>query len=436
MSTTLGKHFKGFLRFLNNGQEFKGDEEYRLALLVIGMGITALLMWSYALNVYFTVENIYGLKYLSVVYCFIHFFSVFTYKIFRSINIPMHIFVAAGFCFQFHHTYATGAFYSGTVIWYSILPLIAGVITNRKNIAVWAIIATTGVMLQFYFYINNMHPMAITKIGQYWSQFNISIGYIFLNCILILSYIWLRDKHREEMLEKNNQIRNLVRILGHDINNPLAFMKATMLINSRKYPENNELQNLVSRLDKGIDNIHHIVQNVNELEAIESNKIELEIEKVNLKEVVNDALMIFEAKLKDKNIKVEVKLDDVGEVHVKGQKHTLQNQVINNILSNAIKFSRPDGNILIKGKKNQEYVILEIKDAGVGMPHTLLENIFRSDIKTNRQGTGGERGTGFGMPIVKALMERYDGDIEVESVDFEVDPDNAGTTVILKFSHF
>src|SRR5690606_16433531 len=95
---------------------------------------------------------------------------------------------------------------------------------------------------------------------------------------------------------------------------------------------------------------------------------------------------------------------------------SFKNQVLGNIISNAIKFSHPGGFITVSAKAvNEETFAVEIKDTGIGMPEHILNTLFDMNKKTSRPGTIGESGTGFGLHIMRSFVEMYGGKVEVAS---------------------
>ena len=76
-------------------------------------------------------------------------------------------------------------------------------------------------------------------------------------------------------------------------------------------------------------------------------------------------------------------------------------------------------------------VALTITDSGIGIPPDLVANLFRFDVKTTRPGTLQEKGTGFGMPVVKKFVEYYGGRIEIESRTIEEFPNDHGTSITI-----
>jgi signal transduction histidine kinase len=102
-------------------------------------------------------------------------------------------------------------------------------------------------------------------------------------------------------------------------------------------------------------------------------------------------------------------------------------------LSNAIKFSEPGTEIRVDIYAEAESIKLVITDRGMGIPAEIIPYLFDRGKATSRPGTQGERGTGFGLPIVKAYMNRYGGSIEVHSVPKAEGVNDHGTTFTLVF---
>lgn len=99
-------------------------------------------------------------------------------------------------------------------------------------------------------------------------------------------------------------------------------------------------------------------------------------------------------------------------------------------MSNAIKFSHPGGRIVLWAVPAPDgEVAIEVIDHGIGMPEALRASVLEITRRTTRPGTEGERGTGFGMPLVKAYVALYGGRISVTSRTRDESPDGHGTTI-------
>lgn len=265
----------------------------------------------------------------------------------------------------------------------------------------------------------------------------------FANTIKFASRSVLEQEKRSESeknleIQKKQQKETLVKILCHDINNPLTVVNG-QLQRIIKNAKNNKatLEDIAERSEKALRCsrvIQHIIQQVNELEALESGKVSLNCEPVRLKEILDSSFNTLSDKIRAKKVSIHCECDESAQVYAEPK--SLSNSVINNILSNAIKFVKQNrGKISIKVSKSKSKVCLVIADNGVGMPESIRENLFREDVVTSRPGTSGERGTGFGMPLVKTYMDLYGGNIEVSSREEESNPHRHGTTFTLTFKN-
>ena len=93
----------------------------------------------------------------------------------------------------------------------------------------------------------------------------------------------------------------------------------------------------------------------------------------------------------------------------------LTHSILGNLLSNAIKFSHSQQVITVSFSKSRDEFCFTVSDSGVGIPEALRSQIFKRHGISSRKGTGGEIGTGFGMPIVKMLTELMQGHVELKS---------------------
>jgi signal transduction histidine kinase len=90
-------------------------------------------------------------------------------------------------------------------------------------------------------------------------------------------------------------------------------------------------------------------------------------------------------------------------------------QVLNNLISNAIKYSHPHTTITIEVLKEKAFVVTNVIDQGQGIPQDELPHVFKAFQKTSTKPTAGEKSTGLGLAIVKKIVEGHQGEIGVES---------------------
>ncbi|MCP4150108.1 MAG: hybrid sensor histidine kinase/response regulator [bacterium] len=254
----------------------------------------------------------------------------------------------------------------------------------------------------------------------------------------INTHLTLKRLQEELMTKIEDEIR-LIRILSHDISNPLTIIlgQAQMVLASTQAQKNEKLTHRMKRIKKSSEHIYEIIEHVREMEALKSGKKELKLGPVNLKPAFFDAIDALQHKLERKNITLDFQpgLEALEQVVV-AERVSLTTNVLGNLLSNAIKFSYPDSMLRITISREGRLVTVQLKDSGTGMPADILENIFSMSYSTSRSGTMGEKGTGFGMPIVKKYMQIYGGEIKIESKNVDEFPANHGTEIELVFKRF
>jgi signal transduction histidine kinase len=253
--------------------------------------------------------------------------------------------------------------------------------------------------------------------------------------ILLVGYaISLKVKHNEEKrfvaeqkMKESEELRRLLRVVCHDISNPLTMVQVAA--EKKRQSDNNLAWEWV---EKSVHMIVDIIKHVRKLESIKSGKMSLELEKVNLRELLDEIEFVFQAKLEEKNVKINIS-DFDNKISVMAEKTTLLNDVVANFISNSIKFSNPgemiDVSVEVSG--NDRLVFVKIRDYGIGIPRKILDKLFDPSSSTSRKGTNNEKGTGFGMPLAKSFMDQYGGKVEVTSVEKIEGSDTSGTTTIL-----
>ena len=232
-------------------------------------------------------------------------------------------------------------------------------------------------------------------------------------------------------LDENDNLHRMVRALCHDISNPLSVISGSSEIAKDPISDklNKKLWQKVSRSSEFID---EIITNVRMMESLTTNKVSLQMEGVSINECISDAKILFQDKADAKQIQLD--FYDGEDIFVLADRTSLKHYVINNIISNAIKFTRTGGVIRLMLEPSAEFVTIKIIDSGIGIPKELQEKLFDPFTATTRLGTHKEKGTGFGMPLVKDFVEKFGGSLTINSITEDQDPDASGTEVIITLS--
>ena len=217
-------------------------------------------------------------------------------------------------------------------------------------------------------------------------------------------------KFSKEIIAKvNKEQKELLHILCHDLANPFNAIISVLSIAEDYLKFDSYKNDLLRAAKSGTD----IIKMVRDMRSVEEKKLDLI--NTSLLYSITQSYFLLGSLFTKKNIELKINIEKDIEIMVESS--SFINSVLNNIFTNAIKFSYPDSSIIVNAEKKGKYVYLSIKDFGIGMSEKMVKNIFSIAKNNSRPGTTGEKGTGFGMPIIKKFVNAYGGDVEVISKD-------------------
>ena len=238
----------------------------------------------------------------------------------------------------------------------------------------------------------------------------------------------LELKHSRDTIWALGQERmHLLHILSHDLRNPLYNISELVKIIEEE-PEDKDMFRLIKL---AVAQALSIVEIVCQIQSIESGKLSLELGPVDLHAAVEEAQLLLRAKAAEKGVRIE-NLIEPG-LTAFAERRFLVNTIFANLLGNSLKFSTKGGCVTVEATQDDGKIAVTIKDSGIGIPARVVPNLFSFKSRTHRAGTMGEKGIGFGLPLVGKFMEAFHGAIEVSSNDIATHPDDHGTTVRLVF---
>jgi signal transduction histidine kinase len=243
----------------------------------------------------------------------------------------------------------------------------------------------------------------------------------------------LKDAFRAKALIKERErLKDLLRMISHDLSNPLTVLSyGSARLLAGKNIERNDLQTLGAKFERATKAMTNILEGVRHMTPIEDGKVSLKIAPVPFTEVFSELREIFQDRMREKQVSLVLRDPEALILYVSRTEFIYQ--VLCNIISNAIKFSDKGGQIIVTAGPSVGVREVSVQDFGVGMPPRLVENVFVKDNATSRPGTLGEKGTGFGMPIMKSYVEMMGGSVRVESKVKGDGVSDHGTTFILSF---
>lgn len=406
-------------------------ESMRVRVLLSIILLTGVFMWGYAFLGILVIHDpsiTFGF-----LYAFIHLCSIPVFKKTRSYHWATTLMLFPGGLFQAHFSLLSGGIRSATMVWVAILPLIAGVLTGPKKAVYWAIYAASLVGIALIAEQLGYHNNSISAEGEVIARLMVLFGMIIMCAGFTIYLIGINHESETKLKAKSVEKQTLLRILVHDIANPLMVLK--MRIETLKedwqqgliQKESTETQQSFLALERNLDKIEKEIRLVRELEAAESGKVRLVKEFVFLLDLFNEIKRSFESQLKSKSLNLQTASDPTHKLLTSPV--IFESQILNNLITNAIKFTPEGGDIRLSSVELKQAQLIEISvcDNGVGIPAQLQAHLFDPNVPTTRTGTNGEKGTGFGLPIVKSTIETLGGKITVESTP------NKGTTFRIQF---
>ncbi len=206
------------------------------------------------------------------------------------------------------------------------------------------------------------------------------------------------------LTEANNEKDFILQMVSHDLKNPLTGILLQSEI-IKRYAMKNEDTFVIEKTEYLIENtkrMNLIINNLLEFEAIKSNQDKL-IQDVNLKTLIANIYSSYKNRLLVKNQNLIIQVPNY-DIIVKSNKEYLF-QIIENLVSNASKFSQKEKNIYIMLEKSEDAWVIKIKDEGPGIEDEDKNKVFKKFTKLSNKPTNGEDSSGLGLSIVKKICD-------------------------------
>ena len=243
------------------------------------------------------------------------------------------------------------------------------------------------------------------------------------------------EKKMAEMLEKqkedledalaaaqhaNKAKTTFLNNMSHDIRTPMNAIIGFTALAAAHIDNTEQVQDYLSKISTSSNHLLSLINDVLDMSRIESGKVKIEEKETSLPEILHDLKTIIQADITSKQLDFYIDTVDVVNENVMCDKLRL-NQVLLNLLSNAMKFTKPGGivsvRVLQKENAPEGYASYEfqVKDTGIGMSREFLDHVFEPFERERTSTVSGIQGTGLGMAITKNIVDMMDGTISVAS---------------------
>lgn len=230
----------------------------------------------------------------------------------------------------------------------------------------------------------------------------------------ITKRVYLKKMTRK-MVDIAKQIRfQFLSVLSHELKTPLNAIEGYLqMIKDREFGENiAEYDSIIEKSLKRIEGMRSLILDLLDLTKIQSVKKQKNKEDIDVRNIAVIAMESMRPYAIQKNI--SFLLNSPDNIKLSGVTEDLE-IVLNNLVSNAVKYNKPDGKVEITITDSEHKLTISIKDNGIGIKPENLETIFQDFVRIKDERTKDISGTGLGLAIVKKIIDDWGGKIEVSS---------------------
>lgn len=209
----------------------------------------------------------------------------------------------------------------------------------------------------------------------------------------------------------NESKERLLSIISHDLRGSVGTLRIAAKTIAEGMNNIDDARNLLESFYPVADSTYDLLENLLTWAKCNKEEITPNFSKIDLKEIIEKSVEHTNHLALSKSINV---ICEIQPVTIMADKNMILS-IMRNILSNAIKFSHPKGEVIIDTAAKENYVIISVSDNGVGIEEEVLQKLFKSPEDIQSPGTMGERGSGLGISICKTFIQSHGGKIWAES---------------------
>jgi two-component system phosphate regulon sensor histidine kinase PhoR len=219
------------------------------------------------------------------------------------------------------------------------------------------------------------------------------------------------DLTRIKQLERQRE--EFVANVSHELRTPLSLIKGyveTLLDGARNQPETAE--HFLKIIERNANRLDLLIQDLLTISALESGRMKLDLLPVNLRALAEKVFAQLQPKAEGKQTQL---VNELPELTANGDANRLD-QVLTNLVDNAIKYGRASGIITVGGKKRDDGTLeIFVRDDGPGIPPEAINRVFERFYRVDKARSRDQGGTGLGLSIVKHIVQAHGGEVRVES---------------------
>ena len=221
------------------------------------------------------------------------------------------------------------------------------------------------------------------------------------------------NKMADELAIEDDSRKSFVANVSHELKTPMTSISGFIdgILDGTIPPEDEK--KYLRIVSSEVQRLSRMVVSMLNLSKIEAGEISINLNKYDIGKQIFETLLSFEKRIDEKNITIEG-FEDMGAIFALADRDLIQ-QVLYNLLDNAIKFSPPSGTISISAKNSEEKTTVTIRNTGQGISPDELARIFERFYKVDKSRSYDTKGEGLGLYIVKTIVNMHDGEITADS---------------------
>ena len=222
-------------------------------------------------------------------------------------------------------------------------------------------------------------------------------------------------RYSEELKETNAAKDKFFSIIAHDLKSPFHGLLGLtrMIVEEYSSMSESEVKSYLQIIKESTESTYKLIENLLEWSRLESGKMKYNPALQNMFMIVEDTRILLNQNARMKNINLRNKL---GHQSFIWGDDTMLQSLVQNLISNAIKFTPNGGSIEISEKQFDSYIEYTVSDTGVGIKDSDIDKVFRIDMNFSTKGTEQEKGTGLGLILCKEIVNIHSGEISINSV--------------------
>ena len=229
---------------------------------------------------------------------------------------------------------------------------------------------------------------------------------------LVLFFYKREQKRKKELTHLNTTKDKLFAILSHDLRSPVGVLENNVMLTNWGALSQEEFSQMTQNLGQEVSQVRTMLDNLLQWSVSQMGGIKPMQEQIRLLDLLDSQIQLLSPAATKKSIQI---VNDISETTTLLADKNHLAVIFRNLLQNAIKFTHRGGNISVKARQQQDKLLVEVRDTGIGMSKERLANLFRLSSTSSKVGTDLEQGTGLGLILVKELVEANEGSIEVNS---------------------